>query len=102
MHQIQPDSLEVVEDNKTKIGEGVFGKCKKKMYRGQIVAVKYFKSHARSSDVEHEAKMIMKFDHPGNSEMHILNLIYSFPSLTQKWIYSPPAFSKPYKKSLNN
>ena len=30
MHQIQPDSLEVVEDNKTKIGEGVFGKCKKK------------------------------------------------------------------------
>ena len=41
MHQIQPDSLEVVEDNKTKIGEGVFGKCKKKMYRGQIVAVKY-------------------------------------------------------------
>ena len=49
MHQIKPDSLGVVEDDKTKIDEGVFGKCKKKMYRGQVVAVKYFKSHARSS-----------------------------------------------------
>ena len=29
---------------------------------GQIVAVK---SHARVADVEHEAKMIMGFDHPG-------------------------------------
>ena len=29
------------------------------------MAVKYFKAHARSSDVKHEAKMIMRFDHPG-------------------------------------
>jgi hypothetical protein len=49
MHQIQPHSLGDVEDRKTKIGEGVFGKCKKKIYRGQIVAVKYFKSHSRYS-----------------------------------------------------
>ena len=68
MHQIQPDSLGDVEDTKIKIGEGVFGKCKKQMYRGQAVAVKYFKANAKSSVVEHEAKMIMRFDHPGNFE----------------------------------
>ena len=34
MHQIQPDSLGDVEDMRTKIGEGVFGKCKKKNVQG--------------------------------------------------------------------
>jgi hypothetical protein len=79
MHQIQPHSLGDVEDRKTKIGEGVFGKCKKKIYRGQIVAVKYFKSHSRYSDVEREAKMIMRFDHPGTGNFGTLlrNILYS-------------------------
>jgi hypothetical protein len=82
MHQIQPDSLGDVEDTKIKIDEGVFGKCKKKMYRGQAVAVKYFKAHAKSSVLEHEAKMIMRFDHPGNftwlSSLLILQYIDSW------------------------
>ena len=67
MHQIQPHSLGDVEDRKTKIGEGVFGKCKNKIYRGQIVAVKYFKSHSRYSAVDHEENFFMRFDHPGTS-----------------------------------
>ena len=72
MHHIKPDSLDDVTDGQKRIGEGVFGKCQKKIYRGQIVAVKYFKSHARVADIEHEAKMIMSFDHPGNyySDLH--------------------------------
>ena len=76
MHHIKPESLDDVKYEQKKIGEGVFGKCRKKIYRGQIVAVKYFKSHARVVDVEHEAKM-MSFDHPGNySDLHIVYCIF--------------------------
>jgi predicted Ser/Thr protein kinase len=66
MHQINPENLKEVKGGQEQIGEGVFGKCFKKMYQGKIVATKYFKPHTKVTDVEHEAEMIMGFDHPGN------------------------------------
>lgn len=66
MHQINPENLKDVKEGQEQLGEGVFGQCMKKMYRGQIVATKYFKPHTKVADVEREAKLIMGFDHPGN------------------------------------
>lgn len=66
VHQIEENSLEDFDDGKHDIvGEGTFGVCKKKVYRGHIVAVKYFKDNSLPSDVEKEALMISTFDHPG-------------------------------------
>lgn len=66
VHAIEDISLEEFDDGKHDIvGEGTFGVCKKKVYRGHIVAVKYFKDNSLPSDVEKEALMISEFDHPG-------------------------------------
>ncbi|XP_028416021.1 spindle assembly checkpoint kinase-like [Dendronephthya gigantea] len=65
VHQIEEISLKDFDDGKHDIGEGTFGVCRKKVYRGHIVAVKYFKDNSLSSDVEKEALMISAFDHPG-------------------------------------
>lgn len=47
------------------LGEGTFGKCVKRVYRGQDVAVKYFKNYSTAENVSLEAMMINSFDHPG-------------------------------------
>ena len=80
VHQIERKSLEDMdEDNYDIIGEGTFGICKKKVYRGHIVAVKYYKDNLLASDVEKEALMISTFDHPG--------IIINSSSLHQFHIY---------------
>ena len=43
------------------LGEGVYGVCSKKLYRGIAVAVKQFKAN-----VKHEASVLAKWDHQGN------------------------------------
>lgn len=53
------------------LGEGRFGTCKKESYRGNIVAVKYFKESTTPQMVEKEAKMINSFDHPGKYLLRI-------------------------------
>ncbi|XP_028416019.1 uncharacterized protein LOC114539575 [Dendronephthya gigantea] len=66
IHEIDPANLKILSSGrKNKIGEGTFGICVKKMYRGHVVAVKQFKSHTSRTDVEKEAMMINSFDHPG-------------------------------------
>jgi len=50
------------------LGEGVFGVCSKKLYRGISVAVKQFKANASISLVKHEASVLAKLDHPGNDQ----------------------------------
>jgi hypothetical protein len=58
MHQINPEDLKEVKGGQEQIDESVFDKCIKKMYRGQMVATKYFKPHTKVTDVEHEVEMI--------------------------------------------
>jgi predicted Ser/Thr protein kinase len=72
IHEIDLANLTEFSSGQTenKIGEGTFGVCVKKMYRGHVVAVKQFKSHTSRTDVEKEAIMINSFDHPG---MKIIN-----------------------------
>ena len=50
------------------LGEGVFGVCSKKLYRGINVAVKQFKENVSLSLVKHEASILAKMDHPGNHQ----------------------------------
>ena len=79
MHQISPDNIKDIEIGQENLGEGTFGKCSKKIYRGQIVAVKYFKSYSQVADIEHESKMIMAFDHPGkNVYLYFYHTVYVF------------------------
>ncbi|KAK3716253.1 hypothetical protein QZH41_000056 [Actinostola sp. cb2023] len=64
-HQIDPTNIKSAPQE-LKLGEGRFGLCEKKLFRGKIVAVKYFKASAVTAQmVEKEAKMINSFDHPG-------------------------------------
>lgn len=65
IHRIARDSIKDLSKEE-KLGEGAFGSCWKKKYRDHVVAVKYFTSHTRKADIEHEARMINGFDHPGN------------------------------------
>ena len=68
MHEIElPNLKELSGGGDNKIGEGTFGVCEKKDYRGFVVAVKQFKGKASRADVEQEAMMISSFDHPGTS-----------------------------------
>ena len=48
------------------LGEGVFGVCTKKTYRGIMVAVKQFKENVHLSLVRREASVLAKMEHPGN------------------------------------
>ena len=68
-HEIELANLkELFEKDDNKIGEGTFGICSKKCYRGYVVCVKQFKGKSsRVVDVEKEALMIKSFDHPGTS-----------------------------------
>ena len=50
------------------LGEGAFGVCSKKLYRGISVAVKQFKANVSISLVKHEASVLAKLDHPGNDQ----------------------------------
>jgi len=43
------------------IGEGVFGVCSKKLYRGIAVAVKQFKANVSVSLVKQEASVLSKW-----------------------------------------
>lgn len=67
-HEIELANLkELSEKDDSKIGEGTFGICSKKCYRGFVVCVKQFKGKRSRMDVEQEALMIKSFDHPGMS-----------------------------------
>jgi predicted Ser/Thr protein kinase len=75
-HEIELANLkELSEKEDNKIGEGTFGICSKKRYRGYVVCVKQFKDKSRRMDVEQEALMIQSFDHPGMSFGAILFLL---------------------------
>lgn len=66
VHQIEKENIEDInEDIDNLIGEGKFGTCMKKVYRGHVVAVKYYRGGSLASDVEKEAMMINTFDRPG-------------------------------------
>ena len=68
------------------LGEGVFGVCSKKLYRGIAVAVKQFKANVSISLVKHEASVLAKMDHPGNDQtpviQRVLNIIHWTNHLT--------------------
>ena len=53
------------------LGEGVFGVCSRKLYRGINVAVKQFKENVSLSLVKHEASILAKMDYPGNHYMKV-------------------------------
>ena len=44
---------------------GVFGCCEKKLYRENVVTVKYLSGKTTSDEVKKEAAMINAFDHDG-------------------------------------
>ena len=54
------------------LGEGVFGVCSKKLYRGINVAVKQFKENVSLSLVKHEASVLTKKGHPGNHQAPVV------------------------------
>ena len=64
LHQIDQKNL---KDNPGEeiLGKGGFGISKKMLYRGHVVAVKYFNSNVTSDAVQNEAKMLNTFDHNG-------------------------------------
>jgi len=64
--EINRQNLEDV-NNHVVLGEGVFGICYKKIYRGITVAVKQFKDSASLTLVKREASILAKMEHPGNS-----------------------------------
>ena len=67
-HEIELANLkELPGKDDDKIGQGTFGICSKKRYRGFVVCVKQFKGKSSRKDVEEEAQMIKSFDQPGRS-----------------------------------
>jgi hypothetical protein len=66
LHQIDQNNLKDLHVPCEEIlGRGVFGICKKKSYRGQTVAVKFFNKKMSAEAVKKEAVMINIFDHNG-------------------------------------
>jgi predicted Ser/Thr protein kinase len=65
LRQIENHNIKDFPRNEILIGEGRFGICETKMYRGKVVAVKYFKGNSAPQAVEKEALMINTLDHPG-------------------------------------
>ena len=59
------------------LGEGVFGVCSKKLYRGIAVAVKQFKENVSISLVKHEASVLAKMDHPGNDQTPVIQRVHN-------------------------
>ena len=59
------------------LGEGVFGVCSKKLYRGIAVAVKQFKANVSISIVKHEASVLAKMDHPGNDQTPVIQRVHN-------------------------
>ena len=59
------------------LGEGVFGVCSKKLYRGIAVAVKQFKGNVSISLVKHEASVLAKMDHPGNDQTPVIQRVHN-------------------------
>ena len=62
---------------KSYLGEGVFGVCSKKLYRGIAVAVKQFKANVSISVVKHEASVLAKMDHPGNDQTPVIQRVHN-------------------------
>ena len=58
------------------LGEGVFGVCCKKLYRGIAVAVKQFKANVSISLVKHEASVLARMDHPGNDQTLVIQRVH--------------------------
>ena len=58
------------------LGEGVFGVCAKKLYRGIAVALKQFKMNVSISLVKHEASVLAKMDHPGNDQTPVIQRVH--------------------------
>jgi hypothetical protein len=66
LHQIDQNNLKDLHvPGEEILGRGVFGICKKKSYRGQTVAVKFFNKKMSAEAVKKEAVMINIFDHNG-------------------------------------
>jgi len=65
--EISRHNLEDANSSVEVLGEGVFGICSKKVYRGITVAVKQFKDRVSLSLVKHEASILAKMEHPGNN-----------------------------------
>ena len=59
------------------LGEGVFGVCSKKLYRGIAVAVKQFKANVSISLVKHEASVLANLDHPGNDQTPVIQRVHN-------------------------
>ena len=62
LHEIERCNLKDVPEQDV-LGSGVFGYCKKMLYRGHVVAVKFF--NKTSLDAVKEASMIQTFDNEG-------------------------------------
>ena len=59
------------------LGEGVFGVCSKKLYRGIAVAVKQFKADVSIYLVKHEASVLANLDHPGNDQTPVIQRVHN-------------------------
>ena len=68
------------------LGEGVFGVCSKKLYRGINVAVKQFKENVSLSLVKHEASILVKMDHPGNHQAPVVQRLDNTIYQINQWI----------------
>ena len=66
------------------LGEGVFGVCSKKLYRGIAVAVKQFKADVSISLVKHEASVLANLDHPGNDQTPVIQRVHNIIHWTKK------------------
>jgi hypothetical protein len=69
LHEIERCNLKDVPEQdvleQDVLGSGVFGYCKKMLYRGHVVAVKFFKNKTSLDAVKKEASMINTFDNEG-------------------------------------
>ena len=64
MKTISCDHLTRVKDHK-KLAKGAFGKCKIKMYQGQLVVTKEFRKEVSKEAVMKEAGILSHLSHPG-------------------------------------
>jgi hypothetical protein len=67
IRRIDRQNLVNDKENSFWLGKGAFGKCRKMAYRDIPVAVKFFKSSVKKSEVHWEASVVNSFDHPGMS-----------------------------------
>ncbi|CAB4011817.1 probable serine threonine- kinase gdt4 [Paramuricea clavata] len=62
---IERKNLKDISHKGAILGKGVFGVCKKMLYRGITVAVKTFQDNVKLDLVKWEADVLNLFDHPG-------------------------------------